>query len=82
MAASAVGIEGFIVSSVGFRVLRQAFQASGSLFSVFGQKNTKTGLEKTYLLLVTGRSGRYFSWRHVYLNLISYITILIIVDMI
>ena len=39
--AAAVGIEGFIVSSVGRRVLCREFQASGSLFLIFGQKTQK-----------------------------------------
>ena len=55
---------------------------SGSLFSIFGLKhrNTKIGLENYLLLLVTDCSDRYLSLRPVYLNLITHITISIIVN--
>ena len=48
MTEAAFGIERFMMSSVGCRVLCQEFRAYGSLFSIFGllkYRNTKTGLE-------------------------------------
>ena len=55
LAAAAVGIEGFMVGSVGCWVLRRAFWASGSLFSIFVLKNTqkhknRTGNRHTFFL--------------------------------
>ena len=48
-------------------------------FRLFKNPETqKTGLEKTYLFLVTDRSDRYLAWILVHLNLISYITMSII----
>ena len=54
MESAAVGIEGFVVISVGRRVLCQDFWASGCLFSIFGlktriQKN-KNGTVKRHTL--------------------------------
>ena len=69
MKAAAVYIEGFMVIIVYCQVLCQAFWASGSLFSVFRLKNrnTKTGLEKDILFLVSYHVDRYLSWRPVYI---------------
>ena len=81
--ASAFGIEGFMVNSVICRVLCQAFRASGSLFSIFGLKHTesqKQDWKNTFLFLLTDRLDRYLSCRPIYLNLIRYITMLILVN--
>ena len=85
VSSSVFEIEGFMVRSVYFRVLRRSFRASGSLFSNFGHKNTHTEIKKqdwknTYLFLVTDRSDRYLAWRPEYINLIRYINISIIAN--
>ena len=64
--------------SIGCNFLCQAFRVPGCLFSIFGLKKhteaQKQDWKKTYLFLVTDILDRSLSWRPIYLNLISYIT--------
>ena len=64
MSAAAVGMEGFMVSSVRQQVLCQAFWASGCVFLIFGLKktrNTITRLEKDIPFYCDRPSGSLFS---------------------
>ena len=82
--AAAFGIYWFMVIIICRQDLFQAYRLSSSLFSIFGLKkrNTKIGLEKYILFLVTDRLDSNLSWNHVYQKIISYITIPSMVNMI
>ena len=73
-----------MVSRVGFRVLCWEFWLSGCLFLIFGQKNNtdtqKQDWKNTYIFLVTNRLYLYLSSMPVHLDLITYITMLVIVN--